>query len=105
MTDKAYKTDDPQKVSDAKKLEKNQEDMRKHDIEWLMSSERGRRIVWFILADCESFGTGFVDGNLAYFKQGIRHVGVNLLKEVMAYCPDLYTKMTTENQDKEQYDG
>lgn len=76
------------------------------DFKWLMSSQRGRRIVWRLLGlssvDRLSFDTNAM--RMA-FNEGNRNVGLQLLNEVMALTPELYPVMMKEQKDERDRDG
>lgn len=70
------------------------------DLKWLMSSKRGRRIVWWLLGLCGTFRLSF-DRNAMQmaFNEGCRNLGNRLLSEVMTICPEHYPAMMKEQQD------
>lgn len=68
------------------------------DIAWLMSSKRGRRIVWHLLSTAGVFHQTFNTNAMQMaFGEGKRSTGLDLLGYVMASAPDQYMPMTTEN--------
>jgi hypothetical protein len=68
------------------------------DFQWLMADQRGRRIVWRLLAESRVFHSSFdpMAMNMA-FNEGRRAEGLRLLGQVHALCPDLYPTMMKEN--------
>lgn len=68
------------------------------DFIWLMSDQRGRRIIWRQLAASRVFHSSFDPAamNMA-FNEGRRAEGLRLLGQVHALCPDLYPTMMKEN--------
>ncbi len=77
-----------------RKLAQQQQD---EDFRWLMSDQRGRRIVWRLLSDAGVFHTSFNPEALTMaFKEGQRTAGLQLLAQVHRLCPDLYTTMMKE---------
>ena len=69
------------------------------DFLWLMADKRGRRIVWRQLSDAGVFQQSFnPDAMTMAFNEGRRASGLRLLGQVHTLCPDLYTKMTKEQQ-------
>lgn len=68
------------------------------DFLWLMSDQRGRRIVWRQLAASRVFHSSFdpTAMNMA-FNEGRRAEGLRLLAQVHSLCPDLYPTMMKEN--------
>lgn len=67
------------------------------DFRWLMSDQRGRRIVWRLLSEAGVFQTSFNPESMTMaFKEGQRTAGLQLLAQVHKLCPDLYTTMMKE---------
>lgn len=72
------------------------------DIQFVMGSEQGRRVVWSLLEKGQVFGTCFsVDQNITAFNEGQRNLALVLLQRVMAHCPDQYLKMAAEASEQE----
>lgn len=75
------------------------------DVEWLMSSRRGRRIMWRLLDLSGPFRLSFDPNAMKMaFNEGNRNLGNQLFNEVMTLCPELYPVMVKEQQD-EKRDG
>ncbi|WP_333901508.1 hypothetical protein [Enterobacter wuhouensis] len=67
------------------------------DIQFVMSSEQGRRVVWGLLEKGQVFGACFnVDPHITAFNEGQRNLALVLLQRVMAHCPDQYLTMAAE---------
>ncbi|MEW5560616.1 hypothetical protein AB1287_10255 [Enterobacter asburiae] len=67
------------------------------DIQFVMGSEQGRRIVWSLLEKGQVFGTCFnVEPHITAFNEGQRNLALMLFKRVMEHCPDQYLKMAAE---------
>ncbi len=67
------------------------------DIQFVMGSEKGRRVVWSLLEKGRVFGTCFnVDPNITAFNEGQRNLALVMLHRVMTHCPDQYLKMAAE---------
>ena len=61
------------------------------DLKWLMSSPRGRRIMWRLLDMSGPFKISFDTNALKMaFAEGMRNLGNQLFAEVMDLCPELY---------------
>ncbi|HFK5750975.1 TPA: hypothetical protein ACG0LX_000106 [Enterobacter ludwigii] len=72
------------------------------DIQFVMDSEQGRRVVWGLLEKGQVFGTCFnVDPNITAFNEGQRNLALVLLQRVMTHCPDQYLKMAAEASEQE----
>lgn len=67
------------------------------DIQFVMSSEQGRRVIWSLMEKGQVFGTCFnVEPHITAFNEGQRNLALVLFQRVMAHCPDQYLKMATE---------
>lgn len=91
--------DDRERAREQKRLEAEQLD----DIRWLMSSRRGRRIMWRILSHCGTFArTLDTNALLMASNEGKRSVGSSLFGLVMQACPEQYVAMTEEMKPKKK---
>lgn len=67
----------------------------------IMSSTSGRKWVHDFLASCQCFTTTFQPDPLGMaFAEGRRAVGLQVLADVMQACPDLYTLMMREANER-----
>ncbi|HEO9245149.1 TPA: hypothetical protein ACOELY_000494 [Enterobacter kobei] len=72
------------------------------DIQFVMGSEQGRRVIWSLLEKGQVFGTCFnVDPHITAFNEGQRNLALVLLQRVMAHCPDQYLTMASEASEQE----
>lgn len=80
------------------KEQRRKEAERRSDIRWLMSTARGRRIMWGILSQCGTFARS-IDTNALIMAshEGRRSIGASLFGIIMQACPEQYITMTTEN--------
>ena len=70
------------------------------DIQFVMGSEQGRRVVWSLLEKGQVFGTCFnVEPHITAFNEGQRNLALVLFQRVMANCPD--QKMAAEASEQE----
>lgn len=75
-----------------------QTDEQRADIERLMLTIWGRRIMWRVLGDAGVFRLSYAGDALATaFNEGGRNLGLRLLDDVHKVCPDKYTLMLQEN--------
>jgi len=77
------------------------------DVKWLMSSLRGRRMVYRLLETSGVFRISFDQNAMRMaFNEGRRDFGNELFREVMNVCPEMFQVMQREARDnKEQQDG
>ncbi len=76
----------------------------KRDLAAVLSTPEGRRFIWRVIdAMSGAFGPSYDThgGNMAR-NEGRRSVGLQLMKECMAQCPDLYVKMLGERVDEDK---
>lgn len=74
------------------------------DLEWLMDSAQGRRIVWAKLERCGVFQTSFTsNGSMVMFREGRRDVGLQLLADIQAVAPEAFLTMWRENANIETF--
>ncbi|MCU6180747.1 hypothetical protein [Enterobacter roggenkampii] len=72
------------------------------DIQFVMGSEQGRRVVWSLLEKGQVFGACFnVDPSITAFNEGQRNLALVLFQRVMTHCPDQYLKMAAEASEQE----
>lgn len=68
------------------------------DLKWLMSSKRGRRIIWRILDRAGVFKLSFNTNAMTMaFSEGSRNEGLRTLALIHALCPELYPVMIKES--------
>ena len=71
------------------------------DVKWLMSSKRGRRIIYRQLANAGVFRVSFHTNALQMaFNEGGRNQGLSLLAQVTEHCPDRYAELIQEAKEK-----
>ena len=89
-----------QKTKDNKKsVERIDRQNEESDIKWLMSSKRGRRLVWRLLEQAGVFRSSFNTNAMAMsFAEGNRNYGLQLLNLVHTLCPELYPTMIKEQK-------
>ena len=69
------------------------------DIQFVMGSEQGRRVIWSLLEKGQVFGPCFTsDPHVTAFNEGQRNLALVLFQRVMANCPEQYLKMAAEAQ-------
>jgi hypothetical protein len=69
------------------------------DLDWLMSSRRGRRIVWGLLARSGVFRLSFNTNSMTMaFNEGVKNEGLRLMGLLHTVCPEQYVQMTKESK-------
>lgn len=74
------------------------------DFKWLMSSKRGRRIVWRLLERTGVYRSSFTGNSETFFREGQRNVGLMLMAQINEFCPDQYALMLKESHDGRKHD-
>ena len=62
----------------------------------VMATADGRRWIWWLLDRCGVFRTSFTGDATTYFNEGTRNVGLMVIADINALCPDLFVTMMTE---------
>lgn len=73
-------------------------DQEKADMQWLMGSKRGRRIMWRLLERTGVYRSSFTGNSETFFREGQRNVGLMLMAQIHEVCPDQYAMMLKEQQ-------
>lgn len=69
---------------------------------WLMTDRRGRRVVWWLLADAGVFRSSMAaTPDLTAFNEGRRSTGLALLAVVSRLCPERFAEMQLEARAEE----
>lgn len=94
-------------VDEERKLQrKHAREVEDADIRWLMSSKKGRRIVWRLLEQSELFTQEFrPDGLWLAFAAGRRHFGGSILEQIHTLCPELWPVMVKERKNERHDDA
>jgi hypothetical protein len=92
------KTNDEAKIGEVRKREKVADFQWKDDFRYVMDNPRGRRVIYkiiFNLAGVErsSFNPS---GSVTYFNEGMREVGLELMRQLQNLHPELYLRMLEE---------
>lgn len=91
--------------ADKEARERNARDSEASDLKWLMSSKRGRRIVWRQLEQAGVFRLSFHTNAMTMaFNEGNRNNGNRVLELVHRVCPELYPVMVREANEQRNPD-
>lgn len=73
------------------------------DVRWLMSTQRGRRIVWRLLQQSGAFRLSFNTNAMQMaFAEGNRNFGNAVMAQILELCPDRFPVMLAENAPKDE---
>lgn len=79
-----------------------QEKSEAEDFKWLMSSKRGRRIVWRQLERAGVYRSSFNTNSMAMaFAEGNKNEGLRTVALIHTHCHELYSVMVRENVKEE----
>lgn len=70
----------------------------KQDLKWLMSDERGRRLMHGWFEEAGLLSQSFTGNSQTFYKEGKRHFAIARTNELRALHPSLYLQMLTEAQ-------
>lgn len=96
---------DPTDINDLERVQEQSErsakqskDTEESDIKWLMSSKRGRRIIWRLLERAGIFRLSFNTNAMQMaFNEGSRNEGLRMVGLIHTLCPELYATLVKEN--------
>jgi hypothetical protein len=83
-------------VAERKRKADRAETKRLAALKTVMSTREGRRYVWWLLDQCGVFRTSFTGNSTTFFNEGQRNVGLILMGDVNAACPEQYLVMINE---------
>lgn len=68
------------------------------DMRWILSTPKGRRVIWWLLGIAGVFRISFApkDSNQTSFNEGSRDIGLRLLRVVQSANPKAYSQMEDE---------
>lgn len=68
------------------------------DFKWLVESKQGRRFLWRLLEKTGVYRSSFTGSSETFFLEGQRNIGLLLVSELNAICPDVYSTMLKEQK-------
>jgi hypothetical protein len=90
---------DPAAVDKKRRKAGRVEDRRLTAFKAVMATREGRRYVWWLLDQCGVFRTSFTGNSATFFNEGQRNVGLMLIADINAACPEQYIVMLDEARD------
>lgn len=87
---------DPEAVRVATRRAQKRAQRELADYRWIMSDERGRRVLWQLLGDTGIFRTSFTGNSETFFKEGERNVGLKVFTKIHQADPEKYLAMARE---------
>lgn len=103
QTDTSYNAGDPQHVAKRQKSGKTRDLQKASALKGIMSLPEGRMWMWDLIARCGVYHSSYSSDALAMaFQEGHRNIGLHLTAEINRLSPELYARMTAENQEKDR---
>lgn len=93
---------DRKSIRKQEKAQRQAELLRRDAIVASMSTSNGRAWLWDVLASAHCFHTTHVAGDAlaSAFQEGRRSLGLAVLSDIMAHCPDLYIQAMREANER-----
>lgn len=70
------------------------------DIEWLLSSVEGRRVLWRLLDLTGVYRSSYTGNSETFFREGARNVGLILLADIQRANPEGFLTMLKEHRNE-----
>lgn len=102
-----HSASDRKSVREAEKRARIADRLRGEVLTSVMSTMAGRQWMWDVLTSCSIFSSTFALGSpdLGAFNEGRRAVGLQILADIMIYCPDSYLQAQRENNERHLSDN
>ena len=96
ITPETFNAADPEAVGQKKRKADRSENARLNAFKAVMNTRDGRRTIWWLLEQCGVFRSSFTGTESTFFNEGQRNVGLILIADINAICPEQYLVMLTE---------
>lgn len=94
---------DPEQVKKSELKEKDKRKQELNDLRTLLSSVSGRRFVWRVLEECNTFGSVYSkDHSVTSYLSGKQDLGHFLMSEIISADPNLMIRLMKDNNRKEK---
>lgn len=81
---------------------KREQDRKKNDRRWVLSTPQGRRFYWELMSECKPFSDAFIqDPMLSSYMKGRRSVGLDMFNDLLETDSPAYMQMMQENKSQE----
>jgi hypothetical protein len=98
MTDNFYDTEIESKNKENKKEFQRRREREIDDLQKVLKSPEGRRVIYKILSECGVFKASFSLNSMSTaFNEGKRDIGIMLLKDLDEAEPNAYSQMLKEH--------
>ncbi|MCG7932106.1 MAG: hypothetical protein N0E44_18910 [Candidatus Thiodiazotropha lotti] len=99
---KPYNAGDESQVRDAKKQVEKVVDAEYESLKFIMSDERGRRFVWWLLEICHLYSLSAINESQVqtFVMEGERSIGLKVIERLHGQHLDDYIRMIREHENK-----
>lgn len=73
---------------------------RQKDLQWMMATKQGRRVLHRLIDDCGVFRPSNTGNSQTFFNEGRRSVGLAAFHEIMAISPESFVTMWRESMEE-----
>lgn len=87
-------------ADDKRRSAKVAQESHAEDLRNIMAMPGGRRWIAALIDSCGILQGGFVGSSEVYYRQGMRDVGLRVMRELQTFCPDEYIQMLQEARAK-----
>lgn len=92
---------DKEQVKKAEKQEKFDRNSELKDLQSVLSTPQGRRVLWRVMEKCKAFGSCYDrSGSQAYYNIGRQDLGHFIMSEIVEAGEDFLFTMMTENKNR-----
>lgn len=99
----SYNANDRRQIREARRMAKLNERARSVTVTAIMSSILGRQWAYEFLSQCHVFAASFNPNALSMaYNEGQRNIGLALMADIMAVCPEQYITMMREANDRDR---
>lgn len=92
-------------VKRAENKEKLLRERELEDLNYVMSSQQGRRLMWRLLGHCKVFESVFETSAKIHYNSGKQDVGHYIMSEIISAGSDLFLKMQNEAIKQKEIDN
>lgn len=97
MTDQqTFNAADEEAVKLKRHNERHSRDRVNADLRAVLNMSEGRNLVWWLLGVCKVFETSMTGNSQTFFNEGMRNVGLILLRKAVEVKPDLLFDLQRE---------
>jgi hypothetical protein len=93
---------DESEVNKAREKEKFGRDAELADMQHVLNSIQGRRLLWRYLETCGIYKSSFTGSSETFYLEGQRNIGLKLLADITEASPESYMLMMKEQKQRDK---